>query len=133
MQNLKEIDFDNLEFLDKFVREFWQNKNYSINSKTYYAATSSMNWYGFIERINECVENPTWDEIISYVKYHCSLLRQESNSYIDLYREMEQQGYSPVFSRKWFKKRWVDDANKPMEGFYVSIFEFYKKYYPEKL
>ena len=73
------INKNSAKNIDFQVRQFWENKGYKINSDYYFAATSSNNWYGFIEGINDCIENPTWEEIKEFVKYYCTHLKKNTN------------------------------------------------------
>lgn len=122
------------EKIDREVRQFWEGKGYEINPKFYFAATSSFNWFGFIERINECIENPTWEEIKGFVQYYCTHYdEKEYNSYLELYSELEARGYSPVIEERDLEKKWVKKANKPDAGIYKFIFDFYESNYPTKI
>lgn len=123
---LKNIANDT-EKLDLFARKFWGLPSRSAEEGTYYASTTSINWYGFIERINECVESPTWKDIKDFVKFYCDHYKRDSSSYIALYNEIESQGYSPIFKTKMMKSLYKEkDLSKPYESIYMMIMEFFK-------
>jgi hypothetical protein len=148
------IDNKSVKDIDCQVRQFWRSKGYKINSDYYFAATSSCNWYGFIEGVNDCVENPTWEEIKGFVQYYCTHLKKEYQSYHELYNELERQGYSPVLEKEYvrmdkneksifkelkqygfknIKSRERINKENIDKGFYKCVFDFYKSNYPSKL
>jgi|GEM_PF-6199310 len=133
MAALKIINYQNaIKEIDPMVVEFWLKNGYSIKEKKYskFAATSSINWYGFIERVNECIDNPTWDEIRGFVGYYCRSRNEECLSYLQLYQEMEKNNYSPSMDRNKLDKQIYGIK---MHSLAKTIFDFYETHYPNKI
>lgn len=129
MRNIAE----NVNELDNFARNFWSSndhfeKQYRKKEKNYYATTTSYNWFGFLERINEVIENPTWAQINEFVEYYCKQRKVDFTSYISLYKEIEKKGFTPVFKTdimKEFYKNREDDVK--LYGIYNEIYVFFNK------
>ncbi len=124
----------NVTSLDRFVRELWKNDPNFIdkcNSKNppFYATTTSYNWYGFIERINEVILNPEWSQIKEFVEHYCSKRNLESSSYIILYEKLDKMGYSSVFKTSIMNSFYLEENSiSTKDPFYIEIFSFFKKY-----
>ena len=129
MRNIAE----NVNELDNFARNFWSSndhfeKQYRKKETNYYATTTSYNWFGFLEIINEVIENPTWTQINEFVEYYCKQRKVDFTSYISLYKEIEKKGFTPVFKTdimKEFYKNREDDVK--LYGIYNEIYVFFNK------
>ena len=121
------------EELDLFVREFWGigTRGFILNSKktSYFASMGTVNWIGFVERINECVESPSWENIRSFVEYYCNKRKVPAKPYLDLYHKLEHMGYSSVFKTESMKKLYfLPNQNlNSIDPFFAEIIKFFKK------
>lgn len=122
-----------VEILDVYTRKLWGLKSRGFNkengfSDTYYASTTSFNWFGFLESINECIESPTWFQVKSFVEYYCKKRKVDSSSYIMLYENLEKMGYSSTFKttgmNKFYKR--TLDLDRISNPFYQQIIDFFK-------
>ena len=124
---MKNIAIDSKK-LDKRVREFWGISN--ITQKTYFAVPpikpTSLNWYGFIERVNECVKSPTWRDIKGFVEFYCQDRKVESELYIKLYDWLEKEGYSSVFKTSTMNDYYNQAGSEKNHPTYIynKIFEY---------
>jgi hypothetical protein len=130
MKNIAE----DVEKLDVYARKLWGQESRSEQRKmdpfsTYYTSTTSYNWFGFLERINECIEAPTWSQIKSFVEYYCKEKRVDHSSYILLYDNLEKEGYSSVFKTTAMHAFYLRDANQlgTIGTFYRVIIDFFDK------
>lgn len=122
-----------VEDLDVYVRDLWGQESRLVmkkndNNSTYYASTTSFNWFGFLESINECVESPTWYQVKRFVEYYCKKRKVDSSSYILLYENLESMGYSSTFKTtvmNRFYKRTLD-SERISNPFYQQIIDFFK-------
>ena len=121
------------EELDLLVREFWGigPRGFILNSKktSYFASMGTVNWIGFVERINECVESPSWENIRSFVEYYCNKRKVPAKPYLDLYHKLEHMGYSSVFKTESMKKLYfLPNQNlNSIDPFFAEIIKFFKK------
>lgn len=122
-----------MEKLDLFVREFWGIGPRGVipNSKkaSYFASMGTVNWIGFVERINECVESPSWENIRSFVEYYCNKRKVPAKPYLDLYHKLEDMGYSSVFKTVSMKKLYLFPIQNLdiINPFWTEIIKFFKK------
>lgn len=93
--------FRDKELLDLFAREFWNLPKRSTDN--YFARTTSINWFGFLENINKNEDVFDWDYVKDFVQSYCKTFNKDCQSYLDLYTEIEKMGYSPVFKSKAMK------------------------------
>ena len=121
-----------IETLDAYARNLWGQESRGINKingfpDTYYASTTSYNWFGFLERINECIESPTWFQVNSFVKYYCNKRGVEFSSYILLYNNLEEMGYSSMFKTTNMKDLYLSttDCKNTLDPFYQQIIDFF--------
>lgn len=129
---MKNISKD-VETLDVYVRDLWGLKSriFYLDNKlpfTHYASTTSYNWFGFLERINECIEYPTWFQVKSFVEYYCKKRKVDSSSYIMLYENLEKMGYSSTFKTTCMNEFYLRtmDIGKIADPFYQQIIDFFK-------
>lgn len=124
---------NDVEILDVYARKLWGLKSRGSNKEnsftdTYYASTTSFNWFGFLERINECIESPTWYQVKSFVEYYCKKRKVDSSSYIMLYENLEKMGYSSTFKTRSMNEFYLRtmDIEKNADPFYQQIIDFFK-------
>jgi len=122
-----------VEDLDIYARNLWGQESRGINKDnefpdTYYASTTSYNWFGFLERINECIESPTWFQVNGFVEYYCNKRGVEFSSYILLYNNLEEMGYSSTFKTTNMKALYLSpkDLKNTLDSFYQQIIDFFK-------
>lgn len=120
------------ENLDLYAREFWGIEPRSVNPNSkktsYFASMGTYNWFGFLERINECIEAPRWVQIRSFVEYKCKKRKVSSNPYLVLYNYFEDMGYSSVFKTESMKSLYLNSNDiTEINGIYKEIFDFFEK------
>lgn len=118
-----------VEDLDIYARNLWGQESRGLNfPDTYYASTTSYNWFGFLERINECIESPTWFQVNSFVEYYCNKIGVDFSSYILLYNNFEEMGYSSTFKTTNMKALYLStkDPKITLDPFYQQIIDFFK-------
>lgn len=110
--------------LDKFARKFWDLPNRQPGY--YFARTTSINWFGFLERINECVENPDWEFVKEFVCFYCKWLKVDPQTHLELYSEFESMGYSPIFKSRYMDLLYKQKCVNKMEisNLHRKILEF---------
>ena len=120
------------EKLDLYVRKLWgvepRGVKTSSNKTSYFASMGTVNWIGFVERINECVESPSWENIRSFVEHYCNKRKVPAKPYLDLYHKLEDMGYSSVFKTISMKELYLPNSNlDEAEPFYKEIINFFRK------
>lgn len=120
-----------VDFLDTYARKLWGQGSRGVNKNkefpsSYYASTTSYNWFGFLERINECIESPTWFQVNSFVEYYCNKKGVDFSSYILLYNNFEEMGYSSTFKTTNMKALYLStkDSKNILDPFYQQIIDF---------
>lgn len=123
---------NDVDYLDKYARELWgqqgkiEGKENKVKS-TYYASTTSCNWFGFIERINECIQEPTWSQVKGFVEYYCKKRNVDFSFYINLYNKIEEMGYSATFKTTSMHEFYLKENKKEefLDPFYREIFKYF--------
>lgn len=121
-----------MEKLDLYVRELWgveqRGANTISNKTSYFASMGTYNWIGLIERINECVESPSWENIRSFVAYYCNKRKVSPKPYLDLYHKLEDMGCSSVFKTESMKKLYLlpNQNLDSIDPFFAEIIKFFK-------
>jgi hypothetical protein len=139
---MKDILCD-IEVIDKYARvlfnlpdEFSKNEFNSLDKtkikSTFYASLDTYNWFGFIERINECIEKPNWEQIKGFVVFYCNKQGKNAKPYIELYDYLRKIGYSSVFKTNSMNSFYSKQFDKSiiLDTFYQEIISFFCSKYP---
>lgn len=128
---MKNIGND-VNILDAYARNLWGQESREESKKadkfsSYYASTTSVNWFGFLECINECIETPTWSQVNRFVEYYCNKKGVEFSSYILLYNNIEKMGYSATFKTTNMKALYLCTKNQSdtLDTIYKQILDFF--------
>lgn len=118
---------EDFKILEQYIRSILTKDEISeIKSK--YVSFGSFNWFGFLERINECIEAPRWVQIRSFVEYYCKKQAVSATPYLNLYINLEDLGYSPVFKTDIMKSLYLNSNDiTEINGIYKEIFDFFEK------